>query len=139
MDAKTLAFLHNNKDHRLKMICLGNTCIDDRHIKILNGDHKFKLKSKEDNKCLTHSTMWFHEWNHHFGDDYRGGDTPHWKTLIYNSDCDGASTLGLKLVNNPGEVTTDTSSGSSVSKDMSPEPRFMNRQSSSDEDTNFTL
>jgi len=136
MDAKTLAFLHNNKDHRLKMICLGDTCIDDRHIKILNGDHDFKLKSKADGKCLNKKRLKFHEpFKHH--SDY--GDDSITRSLLINNDCKETITkFGLKWV---GAGTEDSIGPSSeeVSKELSPQPVFMKRQSSPKGSVNFTL
>ena len=137
MEASTLAFLHNNRDHRLKMICLGNTCIDDRHIKILNGDHDFKLKSKQDGKCLNKKTLRFHEPDKHhsdYGDDSITG------VVLINNDCQETTTrFGLKWVDN-GEINpTILESPAVVSKDMSPQPRFMKRQSLPEESVNFTV
>jgi hypothetical protein len=136
MDAATLAFLHNNKDHRLKMICLGNTCIDDRHIKILNGDHDFKLKSKLDGKCLTNDTMRLHNPSSHkyFGNGYRRP-----KDIIRNYDCDKTKTrFGLKWIESPADEVTKPLT-ETIYKDMSPKPRFMKRQHSPKDSVNLTL
>ena len=135
MEAATLAFLHNNKDHRLKMICLGNTCIDDRHIKILNGDHDFKLKSKLDGKCLTNESMKLHNYTSHtyFGD----GNTR--RDIIRNYDCDKTNTrFGLKWIESPAdEVTIPLTE--TIYKDMSPKPRVMKRESLPKGSVNLTI
>ena len=47
-----LMYLLNNKDHRLKMICLGNTCINKNHIDILKGQQTFKLANLNTDRCL---------------------------------------------------------------------------------------
>jgi len=143
MEASTLAFLHNNKDHRLNMICLGNTCIDDRHIKILNGDHDFKLKSKQDNKCLTHTSTWLHEqWAHH--SDWGSLDNASIKHFLFNHDCDAGirNTFGLKWVEGPeNQQAEDSTTVKKASvQDMAPKAREMHRQSSfDDKDINFTV
>ena len=47
-----LFYLTNNKDRRLKMICLGNTCINQNHIDILKGRQTFKLANYKNRRCL---------------------------------------------------------------------------------------
>jgi hypothetical protein len=137
MEASTLSFLHNNKDHRLKMICLGNTCIDNRHIKILNGDHDFKLKSKHDGKCLTNDRMRLHNPSSHryFGNGY------HQKDIIRNYDCDKTKTrFGLKWIESPEPDSVKISLlGETADGGASPEGVEMERKPSSEDDVNFSI
>jgi hypothetical protein len=53
IDAKKMAYLVNNKDHRLKLFCLGNSCIGKNHLDILNGKNNFKLRDLSENQCLS--------------------------------------------------------------------------------------
>lgn len=53
IDSQRIAYLINNRDHRLKLFCLGNTCIGKNHMEILNGNNNFKLRDLENNQCLS--------------------------------------------------------------------------------------
>jgi len=135
MEASTLSFLHNNKDHRLKMICLGNTCIDNLHIKILNGDHGFKLKSKHDDKCLTNDNMYLHAKPNHT----RFGDDGYYAMILRNYDCDKTKTrFGLKWIESP-DPSGQPSPGETADGAASPMPGEMPRHASSEDDVNFSL
>lgn len=53
IDSQKLGYLVNNKDHRLKLFCLGNTCIGKNHLDILKGKTSFKLRDLSENQCLS--------------------------------------------------------------------------------------
>ena len=58
IDGNVLNFVVNNKDLRNKLYCLGEACIDKRHMEILRGDRNFKLKHKNRGKCLNIRDLW---------------------------------------------------------------------------------
>ena len=52
IEPEKLFYLTNNKDSRLKMICLGNTCINQNHIDILKGKNTFRIVNYKNKRCL---------------------------------------------------------------------------------------
>lgn len=69
IDPEKLFYLINNKDHRLKMICLGNTCINQNHIDILKGKNTFKIANYKNNQCLANIGRKSPIYNTHDDDD----------------------------------------------------------------------
>ena len=69
IEPEKLFYLTNNKDHRLKMICLGNTCINQNHIDILKGKNTFKIANYKNNQCLANVGRRKPIYNTHDDDD----------------------------------------------------------------------
>lgn len=85
-----LNFVVNNKDLRNKLYCLGEACIDKRHMEILRGDRNFKLKHKNRGKCLNIRDLDIHgkpRWGREVHDDNDDGSQQFIPNAIHVNEC----------------------------------------------------
>ena len=85
IDSQKMAYLVNNRDHRLKLFCLGNTCISKNHLDILSGKNKFKLRDLSTNECLSTT----------------GNKHIHWRESIKFAQHDDNDDAKIQLLQNP--------------------------------------
>lgn len=102
IDSKRMAYLVNNKDHRLKLFCLGNTCINKNHLDILTGNNSFKLRDLSDsNQCLsTIGNKWIHwreSFKHHQHDDNDDAKFQLLQNPITYRDCNSSENVNFNL------------------------------------------
>lgn len=114
IESDKLFYLTNNKDHRLKMICLGNTCINQNHINVLKGKQTFKVANYKNMKCLgNHGTKYPINNIHDDNDDCRH-DTV--KNVIAYTNCDSNNSIDFHFVEGApfsGSNSGNTSGGRS--------------------------
>ena len=102
IDSQKMAYLVNNKDHRLKLFCLGNTCINKNHLDILNGNNSFKLRDmSESNQCLsTIGNKWIHWRENQKHLQHDDNDDARFQLLqnpITYRDCDTTENINFKI------------------------------------------
>lgn len=106
-----LFYLTNNKDHRLKMICLGNTCINQNHIDILKGRQTFKLANYKNRRCLgNNGTKYPIKWLHDDNDDCKHFTV---KNVIAYTSCNDGRSINFHL--EPGAGIPGADSGGNTS------------------------
>ena len=101
IDSQKLAYLVNNKDHRLKLFCLGNTCIGRDHLNILNGNGKFKIKDLKENQCLSTIGNKYIHWRESYKYIQHDDDDDAKFQIIHNpvtfKECDEPSNVNFNL------------------------------------------
>lgn len=93
IEPEKLFYLTNNKDHRLKMICLGNTCINQNHIDILKGKNTFKIANYKNNKCLANIGRKHPIYNTHDDDDDCRHDLV--RNVVAYSSCKNSASINF--------------------------------------------
>ena len=127
IDSQKMAYLVNNKDHRLKLFCLGNTCISKNHLNILNGNNNFKLRQlgkldqNKKNQCL--STVgnkyihWRDDWNYQQHDDDDDAKFQILQNPVTYKDCGNSRNINFKITPIGEQNNRDDNSISKLSND----------------------
>jgi hypothetical protein len=113
IDAKKMAYLVNNKDHRLKLFCLGSSCIGKNHLDILNGENNFKLRDLSENQCLSSIgnkyIHWRESWKYQQHDDNDDAKFQLLQNPVTYRDCEDKNNINFKITP-VGEQTNNENS-----------------------------
>ena len=101
IDAQKMAYLVNNKDHRLKLFCLGNSCISKNHLDILAGRNNFKLRDLSENQCLSSIgnkyVHWRENWKYQQHDDSDDAKFQLLQNPVTYRDCEDKKNINFKI------------------------------------------
>jgi hypothetical protein len=101
IDSQKMAYLVNNRDHRLKLFCLGNTCISKNHLDILHGKNTFKLRDLSENECLStignKNIHWRESWKYAQHDDNDDARQQLLQNPITYAKCQDKKNVNFKL------------------------------------------
>jgi len=129
INANVLNFVVNNKDFRNKLYCLGDACIDKRHMEILKGDRNFKLKHRNRGKCINIRDLDIHGKplrGNEVHDDNDDGSTQFIPNALHIEDCNkDLTSMEFKLEPEPHYMATGYGSvleGSDIPIDQSSVP-----------------
>ena len=102
--------ISENKDFRNKLYCLGDACIDKRHMEILKGDRNFKLKHRNRDKCINIRDLRIHGKPYHGNlvhDDNNDASTQFIPNALHIEDCNrDLTSMEFKLKPEPHYMDT---------------------------------